>query len=91
MGAHQNTVQRTVVFILTVIGALLYGALDALVCMAAHSFSSFVRLHPIVPGYSISMAVFTKMILAHFSNIAFRRFLWYSVMGNFWLFCTGNC
>jgi len=37
MGAHQNALQRAVVGILTVIGALGNGTFDALVCVAAHS------------------------------------------------------
>ena len=36
MGAHQNTVQGTVVFGIAVISTLLYGAFDALVCMTVH-------------------------------------------------------
>ena len=42
MGAHQNTVQRAEVCIITMVGALLYGALDAFVCMTVHGFTSFV-------------------------------------------------
>lgn len=41
MGAHQNTVQGAVVFGIAVICALLDGAFDALVCLAAHNVSSF--------------------------------------------------
>jgi hypothetical protein len=38
MGAHLNVIQRAVVLGVTVIGALLNGAGDALVCVAIHSF-----------------------------------------------------
>ena len=37
MGAHHNTLQRTEVGILAVMGALLNSTLDALVCSAIHS------------------------------------------------------
>ena len=36
MGAHQDPIQGTVVFGIAVIGTLLNGAFDALVCLAAH-------------------------------------------------------
>ena len=36
MGANQNLVQRTVVLSLAMMGALLNGALNALVCMTVH-------------------------------------------------------
>ena len=36
VGAHQNLIQRAVVFGVTVIGAGLDGAFDTLVCMAVH-------------------------------------------------------
>ena len=36
VGTHQNSIQRTVVFAGAVVGALVYGAFDALVCVAAH-------------------------------------------------------
>ena len=42
MGAHQNFVQRAVVRLVTVMGALLNSALDALVCVAVHT--SFLLL-----------------------------------------------
>ena len=37
MGTHQDPVQGAVVGILAVMGTLLNGTLDTLVCMAAHS------------------------------------------------------
>ena len=37
MGADQDLVQRTVVLSLAMMGALLNGALNALVCMAIHN------------------------------------------------------
>ena len=36
VGAHQDLVQRTVVLVTAVMGALLDGALNALVCMTVH-------------------------------------------------------
>lgn len=36
MGAHQDTVQRAVIFRIAVISTLLDGTFDALVCFAAH-------------------------------------------------------
>ena len=39
VGAHQDLVQRAVVLVTAVMGALLDGALDALVCMTVHSKS----------------------------------------------------
>lgn len=36
MGAHHDAVQRTVVFRIAVVSALLNGAFDTLVCFAAH-------------------------------------------------------
>ena len=36
VGAHQNLIQRTVVFGITVIGTLLDGTFDALVCLVVH-------------------------------------------------------
>ena len=41
VGAYKNTIQRTEVFGVAVIGALLNGAFDALVGVAAHNNSSF--------------------------------------------------
>ena len=39
MGTHQNLIQGTVVLVTAVMGALLDGALDALVCMTVHNKS----------------------------------------------------
>ena len=41
VGAHQNPVQRAIVFGFAVMCAFLNGAFDALVCFAAHNVSSF--------------------------------------------------
>ena len=38
MGAHENPIQRAVVLVLTVMGALVHGAFDALVGMTIHCF-----------------------------------------------------
>ena len=43
MSTYQDPVQRAVVCGLTVVGALLDGALDALVCVVVHGVSSFFR------------------------------------------------
>ena len=37
VGAYQNALQGAVICLVTVMGALLYGAFDALVCIAVHS------------------------------------------------------
>ena len=39
VGTHQDLVQRAVVFVLTMVGALLDSAFDALVCVTIHSNS----------------------------------------------------
>jgi len=39
VGTHQDLIQRAVVLVTAVMGALLDGALDALVCMTVHSKS----------------------------------------------------
>jgi len=36
VGAHHDLIQGAVVFVLTMVGALLDGTLDALVCMTVH-------------------------------------------------------
>ena len=36
MGAHQDSIQGAVVFGIAVVSALLNGAFDALICLAAH-------------------------------------------------------
>ena len=41
MGAHQNAVQRAVIFVFTMVSALLNGALDALIGMTVHKKASF--------------------------------------------------
>ena len=48
MGAHQDPVQRAVVFILAVISTLLDGAFDALVGMTVHKLASFALVSGIV-------------------------------------------
>ena len=42
MGTDQNPIQRAGVLLLAVVGALLYGALDAFVGMTVHKMASFV-------------------------------------------------
>ena len=42
MRAHQDTVQRTVIFGFAVVGALLNGAFHTLVCVTVHTGSSFL-------------------------------------------------
>ena len=46
MGADQDALQGAVVCVFTMMGALRYGTLDALVCIAVHSL--FLLLHVIV-------------------------------------------
>lgn len=45
MGANHDFVQRAIVFTLTMVGTLLDGTLDALVCIAIHHISSFLLVH----------------------------------------------
>ena len=48
MGANQNLVQGAVVLVAAMMGTLLDGAFDALVCMAVHMRSSFALVSGIV-------------------------------------------
>ena len=48
VGANQDPVQRAVVCGIAVVGALLDGALDALVCVIVHGVSSFFFVMGIV-------------------------------------------
>ena len=56
VGAHQNPIQRAVILFFAVMRALVYGALNALVGMAIHSF--FLLLI----GFGLSMARMKKRI-----------------------------
>ena len=66
VGAHQNPIQRAVVLIFAVMGALVYGALDALIGMTIHCF--FLLLIE----FGLSMAVMKKRIQEKLSKLAFR-------------------
>ena len=48
MGAYHDSIQRTVVLILTVVCALLHGALDALVGIAVHNIDLLFLSSPLV-------------------------------------------
>ena len=61
VGAHHDAVQRTVVFGVAVVSALLYGAFDALVCFAVHCY--FLLLF----GFCLSMSHRAKEIRENFS------------------------
>ena len=71
MGAHQNLVQRTVVLVAAVMGALLDGTFDTLVCMTIHRKASFES------GFGNSMGSFRKIIQEKRSNFAFLQILCY--------------
>jgi len=43
VGTHQDPVQRAIIGVLAVMGTLLNGAFDALVCVVSHNCPSFVR------------------------------------------------
>ena len=64
MGAHQDLVQRTVVLVAAVMGALLDGTFDALVCMTVHRKASFEI------GFGSSMDRFPKTMLEKLSCVA---------------------
>ena len=61
VGAHQDPVQRAVVFAVAVVSALLNGAFDALVCLVVHTI--FLLLF----GFCFSMSAKTKEIRENFS------------------------
>ena len=69
MGAHQNLIQRAVVLVAAMMGTLLDGAFDALVCMTVHKKTSFEI------GFGNSMVVFLKTIPEKVSNVAKAVFL----------------
>ena len=71
MGTHQDLVQGAEVFVLTVVGALLNGALDTLVGMAIHN----IDLLWIESG--VSMGFSRESMLEIFSILAICGFLWY--------------
>jgi len=48
MGTHHDLIQRAVVLVLTMVGALLDGTFDALVCVTVHKIASFDLGSPIV-------------------------------------------
>ena len=70
VGAHENPIQRAVVLVLTVMGALVHGAFDALVGMTIHCF--FLLLNE----FGLSMAVTEKRIQEKVSKLAFRAGMW---------------
>jgi len=63
VGTHLDALQRTVIIGVAVIGALLDGAGDALVCIVVHRGSSF-------PDFKPSMSASEKTILERTSNVA---------------------
>ena len=70
VGTHQNLVQRTVVLMTAVMGALLDGTFDALVCMTVHKNASFEI------GFGYSMAQRQESMQEKVSNVDFYRILW---------------
>ena len=72
MGAHQNTVQGAVVLAVAMIGTLLNGTLDTLICMAVHV--RFLLLFE----FRLSMAAHIKMKHGNvFLFVAFSPNPWY--------------
>ena len=67
VGAHQNPVQRAIVLASTVVCALVYGTLDALVGMTIH------RYFLLLIGFGHSMAEREKGILEKAANPCFLR------------------
>ena len=65
MGAYQDPVQRAVVLVFTVMGALTHGAFNALVGVTIHCF--FLLLI----GFGFSMARIKKRIQEKVSKLAF--------------------
>ena len=65
MGAHQDPVQRAVVFILAMVSALLDSTFDAFICVTVHKeILLFI-------GFGNSMAMQGKSILEMVSKVAF--------------------
>ena len=63
MGANQNSIQRTIILSITMVGAGLHGTLDALIRMAIHFL---FLLHF---GFGVSMARLQKIIRCFFRLI----------------------
>ena len=74
MGTHQDAVQGAVVLVLTMVGTLLDGTLDALVCMTVHRKASFEI------GFCSSMDSGGESIQESFSKLAKMTLLWYCVV-----------
>ena len=64
MGTNQNLVQGAVVLMAAMVGTLLDGAFDALVCVTVHKIASFLI------GFGNSMDDFLKTIREKLSNVA---------------------
>ena len=73
VGTNQNLVQGAVVLMAAMVGTLLDGAFDALVCMTVHKIASFLI------GFGNSMDDFLKTIREKLSNIAKPEPLCYSL------------
>ena len=72
MGSDQNLIKAAVVLTLTVIGTLLYGAFNTVVCIAVHGcFSPFSKF-PLQYGQK-----FKKKSENYLPNIEFIREMWY--------------
>ena len=74
VGAHQDLVQRTVVLVAAVMGALLDGTFNTLVSMTIHRKTSFEI------GFGNSMGIFRKIIQEKRSNVAKGLRLCYSLI-----------
>ena len=74
MGANQDFVQRTVVLVTAMMGALLDGTFDTLVCMTIHRKASFEI------GFCNSMDSGGESMQESFSKLAKMTLLWYCVI-----------
>jgi hypothetical protein len=73
VGTHQDLIQGAVVFVPTVVGTLLDGTLDALVCMTVHRKASFEF------GFGNSMDGAGQSMQETFSKLAKVTVLCYSL------------
>ena len=74
MGTYQDLIQGAVVLVAAMMGALLDGTLDTLVCMTVHRKASFEI------GFCSSMDSGGESIQESFSKLAKMTLLWYCVI-----------
>ena len=74
VGTNQDAVQGAVVLVAAMVGTLLDGTLDALVCMTIHRKASFDI------GFCNSMGPGGESMQGSFSKLAKMTLLWYCVI-----------